>query len=119
LPYLLFKKPRASYEALGFLSFIPFILFLERLPANKSHTYHSIDRWLNSLSFDYATYLVLQCLCNRQYLESMGYETWLVFFLGMMMAILLYNTVQWGLYRERIYGLYTAYLLTWRLHNLL
>lgn len=43
----------------------------------------------------------------------MGYETWLFFFLGMMMAILLYNIVQWCLYRERIYGLYTIYLLVW------
>ena len=43
----------------------------------------------------------------------MGYETWLVFFLGMMTALLLYNIVQWCLYRERIYGLYTIYLLIW------
>ncbi|UFH51920.1 sensor histidine kinase [Spirosoma sp. KNUC1025] len=43
----------------------------------------------------------------------MGYETWLVLFLGMMTALLLYNVVQWSLYRERIYGLYTVYLLVW------
>ena len=43
----------------------------------------------------------------------MRYETWLFLFLGMMLAILLYNLVQWCLYRERIYGLYTAYLLIW------
>ncbi|GAB4030974.1 sensor histidine kinase [Spirosoma jeollabukense] len=46
----------------------------------------------------------------------MRYETWLFLFLGMMMAILLYNLVQWCLYRERIYGLYTVYLLIWLLY---
>ncbi|WP_338876219.1 histidine kinase [Spirosoma sp. SC4-14] len=43
----------------------------------------------------------------------MVYETWLFLFLGMMAAILLYNIVQWAFYRERIYGLYTVYLLIW------
>lgn len=43
----------------------------------------------------------------------MGYESWLFLFLGMMIALLLYNIVQWCLYRERIYGLYTIYLLIW------
>lgn len=43
----------------------------------------------------------------------MGYESWLFLFLGMMIALLLYNLVQWSLYRERIYGLYTIYLLVW------
>ena len=43
----------------------------------------------------------------------MGYESWLFLFLGMMIALLLYNVVQWCLYRERIYGLYTVYLLIW------
>jgi sensor histidine kinase YesM len=43
----------------------------------------------------------------------MDYETWLFLFLGMMTAILLYNVVQWCLYRERIYGLYTLYLVIW------
>lgn len=43
----------------------------------------------------------------------MGYESWLFLFLGMMIALLLYNIVQWCLYRERIYGLYTIYLLVW------
>jgi|GEM_PF-1029389 len=46
----------------------------------------------------------------------MVYETWLFLFLGMMAAILLYNVVQWGLYRERIYGLYTLYLLIWLIY---
>lgn len=43
----------------------------------------------------------------------MGYESWLFLFLGMMIALLLYNIVQWYLYRERIYSLYTIYLLIW------
>ncbi len=43
----------------------------------------------------------------------MGYESWLFLFLGMVIALLLYNIVQWSLYRERIYGLYTIYLLVW------
>ncbi|WP_420149629.1 sensor histidine kinase [Spirosoma sp.] len=43
----------------------------------------------------------------------MGYETGLVFFLGMITALLLYNLVQWSLYRERIYILYTLYMLVW------
>lgn len=43
----------------------------------------------------------------------MGYESWLFLFLGMMIALLLYNVVQWCLYRERIYSLYTIYLLVW------
>ncbi len=43
----------------------------------------------------------------------MTYETWVLFFLGMLSAMLLYNAVQWLWYRERIYGLYTAYMLVW------
>jgi sensor histidine kinase YesM len=43
----------------------------------------------------------------------MTYEAWLLFFLGIVTAMLLFNVVQWGLYRERIYGLYTAYMLVW------
>ena len=43
----------------------------------------------------------------------MTYETWVLFFLGMLSAILLYNVVQWLWYRERIYGLYTGYMLVW------
>ncbi|MFD2569519.1 histidine kinase [Spirosoma soli] len=43
----------------------------------------------------------------------MTYEAWLLFFLGIVTAMLLYNVVQWGLYRERVYGLYTVYMLVW------
>lgn len=43
----------------------------------------------------------------------MTYETWVLYFLGMLSAILLYNAVQWLWYRERIYGLYTGYMLVW------
>lgn len=43
----------------------------------------------------------------------MSYETWVLVFLGMVSAMLLYNIVQWLLYRERIYGLYTLYMLVW------
>ncbi|WP_345245030.1 sensor histidine kinase [Nibrella saemangeumensis] len=43
----------------------------------------------------------------------MNYDNWRFIFLGMIMAMLLYNSVQWYLYRERIYGLYTAYMLVW------
>jgi sensor histidine kinase YesM len=43
----------------------------------------------------------------------MTYQTWVLLFLGMVTAMLLYNIVQWSLYRERIYGLYTGYMLIW------
>ncbi|QJW89751.1 histidine kinase [Spirosoma taeanense] len=43
----------------------------------------------------------------------MIYETWLLLFLGILIAMLLYNIVQWALYRERIYGLYTLYMVIW------
>ncbi len=43
----------------------------------------------------------------------MTYETWVLLFLGMVTAMLLYNVVQWALYRERIYGLYTLFMLIW------
>lgn len=43
----------------------------------------------------------------------MTYETWVLVFLGMLTAMLLYNVVQWLWYQERVYGLYTAYMLVW------
>ncbi len=43
----------------------------------------------------------------------MNYQTWVLLFLGMVAAMLVYNVVQWALYRERIYGLYTLYMLIW------
>ncbi|WP_345270883.1 sensor histidine kinase [Nibrella viscosa] len=43
----------------------------------------------------------------------MNYDDWLFIFLGMILSMLLYNSVQWYMYRERIYGLYTAYMLAW------
>ena len=43
----------------------------------------------------------------------MTYETWVLVFLGMLTAMLLYNVVQWFWYRERVYGLYTLYMLVW------
>jgi sensor histidine kinase YesM len=43
----------------------------------------------------------------------MTYETWVLVFLGMLTAMLLYNVVQWLWYRERVYGLYTLYMLVW------
>jgi hypothetical protein len=45
----------------------------------------------------------------------MSYATWVLLFLGMVTAMLLYNVVQWALYRERVYGLYTLYMLIWLL----
>ena len=43
----------------------------------------------------------------------MTYEAWSPLFLGMVLAMLLANSVQWFMYRERIYGLYTIYTLIW------
>ncbi|KAA9356956.1 sensor histidine kinase [Larkinella humicola] len=43
----------------------------------------------------------------------MTYEAWSPLFLGMVLSIFLANSVQWLMYRERIYGLYTFYTLTW------
>jgi sensor histidine kinase YesM len=43
----------------------------------------------------------------------MTYEVWQPMFVGMVISILLINVVQWVTYRERIYGLYTLYMLTW------
>lgn len=39
----------------------------------------------------------------------MTYEAWSPLFLGMVLAMLLANGVQWFMYRERIYGLYSVY----------
>lgn len=41
------------------------------------------------------------------------FTTWNMLFTGMISSILLLNVVQWIIYRERIYGLYTLYLLAW------
>ncbi|GAB3922302.1 sensor histidine kinase [Larkinella terrae] len=43
----------------------------------------------------------------------MTYEVWQPMFIGMVISILLLNVVQWITYRERIYGLYTLYMLVW------
>ncbi len=43
----------------------------------------------------------------------MTFATWNLLFTGMISSILLLNVVQWGIYQERIYGLYTLYLLAW------
>ena len=43
----------------------------------------------------------------------MTFATWNLLFTGMISSILLLNVVQWGIYRERIYGLYTLYMLAW------
>jgi hypothetical protein len=43
----------------------------------------------------------------------MTFATWNLLFTGMVSSILLLNMVQWGIYRERIYGLYTLYMLAW------
>ncbi|AKD55755.1 sensor histidine kinase [Spirosoma radiotolerans] len=46
----------------------------------------------------------------------MTYEALSPLFLGMVLAMLLTNTVQWFMYRERIYGIYTLYTLTWAVY---
>ena len=43
----------------------------------------------------------------------MTYEAWSPLFLGMVLAMLLANSVQWFMYRERIYGIYSIYTITW------
>ncbi|GAB3700593.1 histidine kinase [Spirosoma flavus] len=43
----------------------------------------------------------------------MPFATWNLLFTGMVCAILLLNIVQWSIYRERLYGLYTLYMLAW------
>ena len=43
----------------------------------------------------------------------MTFTTWNLLFTGMVSSILLLNIVQWGIYRERLYGLYTLYMLAW------
>jgi hypothetical protein len=43
----------------------------------------------------------------------MTYEVWSPLFLGMVLAMLLTNSVQWAMYRERIYGFYSIYTATW------
>ncbi|WP_354004162.1 sensor histidine kinase [Spirosoma liriopis] len=49
-------------------------------------------------------------------IPSMTYEAWSPLFLGMVVAMLLTTTVQWFMYRERIYGLYALYTLTWAVY---
>ena len=46
----------------------------------------------------------------------MTYEAWSPLFLGMVLAMLLANSVQWFMHRERIYGLYSTYTLTWAIY---
>lgn len=46
-------------------------------------------------------------------LAFIPFVTWNLLFLGMISSILLLNVVQWAIYRERSYGLYTVYLLAW------
>ncbi|GAB3275811.1 hypothetical protein GCM10027347_49320 [Larkinella harenae] len=43
----------------------------------------------------------------------MSFDVWQPMFTGMVLSILLLNVVQWVTYRERIYGLYTLYMLAW------
>ncbi|MFC5408414.1 sensor histidine kinase [Larkinella bovis] len=43
----------------------------------------------------------------------MTFAVWQPMFTGMVISILLLNVVQWVIYRERIYGLYTLYMLAW------
>lgn len=43
----------------------------------------------------------------------MTFETWNILILGMLSAMLLFNTAQWLIYRDRIYGLYTTYIFVW------
>lgn len=43
----------------------------------------------------------------------MTFATWNLLFTGMISSILLLNVVQWVIYRERIYALYTLYLMAW------
>ncbi|RIV22616.1 histidine kinase [Fibrisoma montanum] len=43
----------------------------------------------------------------------MTFEAWSPLFLGMVLAMFLANSVQWFMYRERIYGLYSIYTLVW------
>ena len=46
----------------------------------------------------------------------MTYEAWSPLFLGMVLSMLLANSVQWFMYRERIYGIYSIYTLTWAIY---
>ncbi|GAB4030103.1 sensor histidine kinase [Spirosoma gilvum] len=46
----------------------------------------------------------------------MTYEAWSPLFLGMVLAMLLANSVQWFMYRERIYGIYSVYTLIWAVY---
>ncbi|GAB4026664.1 sensor histidine kinase [Spirosoma koreense] len=46
----------------------------------------------------------------------MTYEAWSPLFLGMVLAMLLANSVQWFMYRERIYGIYSIYTFTWAIY---
>lgn len=46
----------------------------------------------------------------------MTYEDLSPLFLGMVLAMLLTNTVQWFMYRERIYGIYSLYTITWAVY---
>ncbi|ADB37833.1 sensor histidine kinase [Spirosoma linguale] len=46
----------------------------------------------------------------------MTYEALSPLFLGMVLAMLLTNTVQWFMYRERIYGIYSLYTITWAIY---
>lgn len=46
----------------------------------------------------------------------MTFEAWSPLFLGMVLAMFLANSVQWFMYRERIYGLYSIYTLIWAVY---
>ncbi|UFH54660.1 sensor histidine kinase [Spirosoma sp. KNUC1025] len=43
----------------------------------------------------------------------MTFQIWGAVFIGMVLSIMLLNVVQWIIYRDRSYGLYTLYMLAW------
>lgn len=43
----------------------------------------------------------------------MTFQIWGAVFTGMVLSIMLLNVVQWIMYRDRSYGLYTLYMLAW------
>ncbi|WP_460634175.1 sensor histidine kinase [Larkinella terrae] len=53
---------------------------------------------------------------NDFFFAEMTYEAWSPLFLGMVLAIFLVTSIQWLMYRERIYGLYTIYTLVWAVY---
>jgi hypothetical protein len=68
----------------------------------------------STFPYDFKIYGV-DYLRRKILVTLMTFQVWGFVFAGMVGSILLLNIIQWIIYRTRIYGLYTLYMLAWLL----